>query len=151
MKRLQIAFPQKDFFIKIFAGDVYVVGGAVRDRILYPKRTVDRDVDLLVTGRSYEEIAARLARHGKCDTVGRSFAVVKFTRRGRTFDIAVPRRDRKKEGHGHKDFEVQSGPGVTLEEDLGRRDFTCNSIAVRLSDGAVVDPHGGLEAIARLR
>jgi len=153
MKRLQIRFPQKDFFVTLFGDDVYVVGGTVRDRILYGRAVADQDIDLLVTGRTYDQIAARLKRHGKTDTVGKSFAVVKFTRAGRTFDISVPRRDRKKEGrtHGHKNFEVQSGPEVTLEEDLGRRDFTCNSIAVRLADGRVVDPHQGLAAIAERR
>jgi tRNA nucleotidyltransferase (CCA-adding enzyme) len=153
MKRLAIDFPQKDFFVSAFGPDVYVVGGTVRDRVLYGRKAVDRDVDLLVTGMGYEEIEARLGRHGKTDTVGRSFAVIKFTRQGRTFDIAVPRRDRRKEGErrGHRDIEVQWGPEVTLEEDLGRRDFTCNSIAVRLADGAVVDPHRGLAAIAARR
>jgi tRNA nucleotidyltransferase/poly(A) polymerase len=153
MKRLQIRFPGKDFFISVFHDDVYVVGGTVRDHILYKKIARDQDIDLLVTGMGYDEIAARLEAFGKTDTVGKSFAVIKFTRAGRTFDIAVPRRDRKKDGaaHGHKNFDVQSGPQVTLEEDLGRRDFTCNSIAVRLKDGRVVDPHQGLLAIARRR
>ena len=153
MKRLRIDFPQKDFFVSTFGAAVYVVGGTVRDRVLYKKAGVDQDVDLLVTGLGYDEIAARLQGLGKTDTVGKSFAVIKFTRAGKTFDIAVPRRDRKKDGeaHGHKNFEVQSGPAVTLEEDLGRRDFTCNSIAVRLKDGVVVDPHDGLRAIADRR
>jgi len=153
MKRLRIDFPQKDFFVATFGAAVYVVGGTVRDRVLYKKAGVDQDVDLLVTGLGYDEIAACLQGLGKTDTVGKSFAVIKFTRAGKTFDIAVPRRDRKKDGqaHGHKNFDVQSGPGVTLEEDLGRRDFTCNSIAVRLKDGKVVDPHHGLQAIAERR
>lgn len=153
MKRLRIDFPQKDFFVSVFGAAVYVVGGTVRDRILYKKAGADQDVDLLVTGLGYDELAARLRGLGKTDTVGKSFAVIKFTRAGRTFDIAVPRRDRRKDGeaHGHKNFEVQSGPEVTLEEDLGRRDFTCNSIAVRLKDGVVVDPHDGLGAIAARR
>ena len=153
MKRLQIAFPQKDFFVSIFGDDVYVVGGTVRDRLLYRKAAAGPDIDLLVTGHTYDEITAKLAGLGKTDTVGKSFAVVKFTRAGRTFDIAVPRRDQKRsEGsHGHKNFLVQSGPQVTLEEDLGRRDFTCNSVAVRLRDGRVVDPHQGLQAIADKR
>jgi len=153
MKRLRIDFPQKDFFVSIFGGAVYVVGGTVRDRILYKKPAPDQDIDLLVTGMGYEQIAATLEKLGKTDTVGKSFAVLKFTRAGRTFDIAVPRRDRKKDGeaHGHKNFDVQSGPQVTLEEDLGRRDFTCNSIAVRLSDGLIVDPHQGVQAIAARR
>jgi len=153
MKRLQIAFPQKEFFVSIFGNEVYVVGGTVRDRILYGRAAAGPDIDLLVTGRTYEEIVSRLEKLGKSDTVGRSFAVVKFTRAGRTFDIAVPRRDRRQDAqaHGHKNFEIQSGPGVTLEEDLGRRDFTCNSIAVRLKDGAVVDPFQGAQAIAERR
>jgi len=153
MKRLQIDFPQKKFFVSIFGKDVYVVGGTVRDRVLYKKAAADRDVDLLITGLRYDGIAALLAGKGKTDTVGKSFAVIKFTREGRTFDIAVPRRDRKKDAltHGHKNFDIQSGPEVTLEEDLGRRDFTCNSIAVRLQDGLVVDPFKGLQAIADKR
>ena len=153
MKRLRIDFPQKDFFVSIFGAAVYVVGGTVRDRILYKKPAVDQDVDLLVTGMGYDQVAAKLENLGKTDTVGKSFAVIKFTRLGRTFDIAVPRRDRKKDGeaHGHRNFEVLSGPQVTLEEDLGRRDFTCNSIAVRLSDGLIVDPHQGIQAIAEKR
>ncbi len=79
--------------------------------------------------------------------------MLKFSKDGKTFDIAVPRRDRKKDGlsHAHKNFTIESGPQVTLEDDLGRRDFTCNSIAVRLCDGAVVDPHQGLQAIAETR
>lgn len=153
MKRLRIAFPQKNFFVSVFGQDAYVVGGTVRDRVLYGKAVTDQDVDLLVTGLRYDEIESRLRGHGKTDTVGKSFAVIKFSRQGRTFDIAVPRRDRRKLGgaHGHKDIEVQSGPEVTLEEDLGRRDFTCNSIAVRLADGLVIDPHQGLQAIAERR
>ena len=153
MKRLQIRFPGKDFFVSVFDDDVYVVGGTVRDRVLYKKVAAGQDIDLLVTGMGYDEIAARLEPYGKTDTVGKSFAVIKFTRDRKTYDIAVPRRDRKKDGaaHGHKNFLVQSGPEVTLEEDLGRRDFTCNSIAVRLRDGAVVDPHQGLQAIAGRR
>lgn len=153
MKRLQIQFPEKDFFVSVFKGDVYVVGGTVRDCLLYRQVAPGQDIDLLVTGLTYDEIAAKLEAFGKTDTVGKSFAVIKFSRAGKTFDIAVPRRDRKKDGetHGHKNFLVQSGPQVTLEEDLGRRDFTCNSIAQRLQDGVVVDPHHGLEAIADKR
>lgn len=153
MKRLRLQFPLKDFFVSVFAGQVYVVGGTVRDFILYGRANDDQDIDLLVCGHGYDNIAARLKPFGKTDTVGKSFAVLKFTRSGKTFDIAIPRRDRKKDGqaHGHKNFQIESGPQVSLEQDLGRRDFTCNSIAVRLLDGAVVDPHQGLKAIAEKR
>jgi tRNA nucleotidyltransferase (CCA-adding enzyme) len=153
MDRLRLRFPMKDFFVTVFADQVYVVGGTVRDFILYGKPKRDQDIDLLVCGSGYEEIAAKLQPHGKTDTVGKSFAVLKFTRQGKTFDIAIPRRDQRKDGlsHAHRNFSVESGPQVTLEEDLGRRDFTCNSIAVRLQDGAVLDPHQGVKAIAEKR
>jgi tRNA nucleotidyltransferase (CCA-adding enzyme) len=153
MKRLGLDFPMKDFFVATFSDRVYVVGGTVRDFVLYGRMNKDQDVDLLVCGGTYDEIAASLKPHGKTDTVGKSFAVLKFTRAGKTFDIAVPRRDQKKDGlaHGHKNFRIEASPQVTLEEDLGRRDFTCNSIAVRLKDGAVIDPHQGLKAIAEKR
>ncbi len=153
MKRLCLEFPLKDFFVSLFADQIFVVGGTVRDFLLYKQVTANQDVDLLVCGRGYDEIAAKLKAHGKTDTVGKSFAVLKFTRAGKTFDIAIPRRDQKKDGlsHGHKNFRIEAGPQVTLEEDLNRRDFTCNSIAVRLQDGAVIDPHEGLKAIVEKR
>ncbi len=153
MKRLQLEFPMRDFFVSVFADRVYIVGGTVRDFILYGRVDTDQDIDLLVCGSNYEEITAKLQPHGKTDTVGKSFAVLKFTKQGKTFDIAIPRRDQKKDGlsHAHKNFWVESGPQVTLEEDLGRRDFTCNSIAMRLHDGTVVDPHQGIKAIAEKR
>jgi tRNA nucleotidyltransferase (CCA-adding enzyme) len=153
MKRLCLEFPMKDFFVTLFADQVFVVGGAVRDFLLYGQAAADQDVDLLVCGLGYDEIAAKLKAHGKTDTVGKSFAVLKFTRAGKTFDIAIPRRDQKKDGlaHGHKNFRIEAGPQVTLEEDLSRRDFTCNSSAVRLKDGAVIDPHLGLKAIVEKR
>jgi tRNA nucleotidyltransferase (CCA-adding enzyme) len=153
MKRLHIQFPLHDFFVDIFADQVYVVGGTVRDYVLYRRIAADQDIDLLVSNHSYEEIAEKLNRHGKTDTVGKSFAVLKFSRDNETYDIAVPRRDQKKDGssHTHQNFTIEYGPQVTLEEDLSRRDFTCNSIAVRLSDGNIVDPHQGLQAIADKR
>jgi len=153
MKRLCIEFPLKDFFVSVFADQVFVVGGTVRDFLLYGQVAESQDIDLLVCGHGYDEIAAKLKPHGKTDTVGKSFAVLKFTREGKTFDIAIPRRDQKKNDRSsaHKNFHIEAGPQVTLEEDLGRRDFTCNSVAVRLKDGAVVDPHQGIKAIAEKR
>jgi tRNA nucleotidyltransferase/poly(A) polymerase len=153
MKRLTLQFPMKDFFISLFADQVYVVGGTVRDFLLYGQTAANQDVDLLVCGSTYDEIAAMLKPHGKTDTVGKSFAVLKFTRQGKTLDIAIPRRDQKKDSiaHGHKNFHIEAGPQVTLEEDLSRRDFTCNSIAVRLKDGVVIDPHQGMKAVVEKR
>ncbi len=141
-------FPQKSFFIEMFKDKVFLVGGIIRDFLLYGP-TCEKDIDLVVTGHTYEEIETMLKPHGKTNTVGKSFAVVKFTRDNRVFDIAIPRRDVKRdaESHCHKNFIVDSGPHVTLEDDLRRRDFTCNSIALRLVDGMPVDPFDGIGAI----
>lgn len=149
MKLDGLHFPLKDLFVKIFKEDVYLVGGTIRDFLLYGGIGEERDIDLMVTGQTYDEIEAKLKAHGKTNTVGKSFAVAKFSKDGMTVDISVPRKDVKKDSHshGHKNFIVESGPHITLEEDLGRRDFTCNSVAMRLHDNTVVDPFGGIEAI----
>ena len=153
IKKLKVDFPGKDLFIDLFGDQVYLVGGTVRDCLLYKKITSSQDIDLVVVNSSYQAIEKKLRRHGKTNTVGRSFAVVKFSYQGNTVDIAVPRRDRKKEaaGHGHTNFTIESGPQVTLEEDLSRRDFTCNSIALRLQDDVLVDPFRGVAAIRNQR
>lgn len=144
-------FPHRELLVKLFGESVYLVGGPVRDLLRNADRRAALDIDLLVTGLNYEEIAARLAPFGKTNTVGRSFAVIKFSAGGQTYDIAVPRRDRKRvaEAHDHRNFEIETGPQVTLEEDLSRRDFTCNSMALRLADGQLSDPFDGAGAIRR--
>lgn len=150
-------FPLKDFFIDVFKEKVFLVGGTIRDYILYGQIDSNRDIDLVVIDHTYEEIEEKLKPYGKTNTVGKSFAVVKFTRQGETkqgetniFDISVPRKDvrRSTNSYSHKNFIIESGPHISLKEDLGRRDFTCNSIALRLSDNTIYDPFNGMEAIA---
>lgn len=144
-----IDFPLKDLFVNIFGDKVYLVGGTIRDFLLYGEIDTGPDIDLVVVDHGYDEIESKLSPHGKTNTVGKSFAVVKFTREGRTVDVSVPRKDRKKNrhSHSHKNFIIEQGPHISLEEDLKRRDFTCNSIAMRLSDHQLVDPFNGLQAI----
>ncbi|MCK4837050.1 MAG: HD domain-containing protein, partial [Candidatus Aminicenantes bacterium] len=145
----KIDFPFKDLFIKIFKDKVYLVGGTIRDYLLYKKINTKQDIDLVVVDHSYEEIEKKLSRYGKTNTVGKSFAVVKFIRDLVSFDISIPRRDIKKNksSHTHKNFIIEHGPHIKLEEDLKRRDFSCNSIALRLIDHKMVDPFDGLKAI----
>ena len=59
-------------------------------------------------------------------------------------DVALPRRDSKK-GRGHKGFEVAGDPSMSFEDAARRRDFTINAMAWPLTDGELIDPHGGLE------
>jgi tRNA nucleotidyltransferase (CCA-adding enzyme) len=71
--------------------------------------------------------------------VGASFPVFLHPDDGEEYALA---RTEKKEGHGYHGFRVDFHPGVTLEEDLQRRDLTINAIA-RDEDGRLVDPFGG--------
>lgn len=147
MNKRQISFRDKQMFIENFGGDVYIVGGFVRD--LYLGSASEDGIDFLITHHSEEKILKKLKPFGKADLVGKSFGVIKFMIKGKTYDIALPRKDRPKEAavRGHKDFVISTDPDIPLEKDLERRDFRCNSIAVRLSDGQVFDPFGGLEDI----
>jgi tRNA nucleotidyltransferase/poly(A) polymerase len=140
--KLKISFPEKAFFVQAFGGEVYAVGGYVRDLLL--KRETE-EIDLLITRHSVESIAGRLEDGGRVDLVGKSFGVIKFTVEGRTYDIALPRKDwpRPGESRGHKDFIIHADPDIPLERDLERRDFRCNSMAARLDDGLLFDPLNG--------
>jgi tRNA nucleotidyltransferase/poly(A) polymerase len=142
MTKLAFDFPDRALFVRLFGGDVYAVGGFVRDLVLGRPST---EVDLLVAGRPLDEIVARLEKRGRVDLVGKSFGIIKFTLRGRTYDVALPRTDRPGAPgpRGHKDVLVAADPGLPVEKDLERRDFRTNSMALRLKDGTLIDPFEG--------
>ncbi|MGJ8517662.1 polynucleotide adenylyltransferase [Carnimonas bestiolae] len=119
--------------------EVYLVGGAVRDRLLgYPYS----DHDWVVVGSSVDEMLAR-----GFIQVGRDFPV--FLHPNSNEEYALARTERKT-GRGYNGFEVYASPQVTLTQDLERRDLTINAIAERL-DGSLVDPFGGAEDIKARR
>lgn len=128
-------------------GKIYEVGGAVRDKYLF-KKSISKDHDYLVTGIPFDELSDKLKKYGKVDLVGRSFGVIKFTRfvngEAHTFDISLPRKDIST-GSGHKDFKVDFDPNLSVEDDLYRRDFTINAMAISLDDNILIDPLNGLE------
>ena len=109
----------------------YVVGGAVRDALL-GRPAGDRD--WVVVGATPEQMAAR-----GFTPVGGDFPV--FLHPATKEEYALARTERKS-GRGYKGFTFYTGPDVTLEADLLRRDLTVNAIA-RAPDGALVDPLGG--------
>lgn len=126
-------------------GTLFAVGGRVRDELrreFEGAAVVLKDLDYVVTGMPAGELEARLKRLGRVDLVGASFAVFKVTFDGRTVDVALPRRERSV-GAGHRDFAVESGPGIPLQDDLARRDFRMNMIARGLPSGEIVDPYRG--------
>ena len=126
-------------------GSLFAVGGRVRDELRADIGGVplgSPDSDYVVVGLSTDDLIDRLRPLGRVDAVGAAFAVLKVTLDGTTVDVAAPRRERSV-GIGHRDFEVQTGPEVTLEEDLARRDFRMNMLARSLPSGRIVDPYGG--------
>ena len=111
---------------------VYLVGGAVRDsRLGLPAG----DRDYVVVGETPE---AMLAAGFKA--VGKDFPVFLHPETGEEYALA---RTERKSGRGYRGFVVDADPSVSLEDDLGRRDFTINAIARDESDGRLVDPYGG--------
>lgn len=109
----------------------YLVGGAVRDALLdYP--VVERD--WVVVGSRPEDLLTKGYQQ-----VGKDFPV--FLHPQTKDEYALARTERKK-GHGYTGFSVHYDPGVTLEEDLIRRDLTVNAMA-QDSDGNIIDPYGG--------
>jgi len=115
---------------------VYLVGGAVRDRLL---GLPVRERDWVVVGATPEE----LLQLGY-EPVGREFPV--FLHPTTHEEHALARQERKI-GPGYRGFTTQFAPTVTLEEDLGRRDLTINAMAENES-GALIDPYGGQADLA---
>ena len=109
----------------------YLVGGAVRDRLL---DLPVHERDWVVVGATPEALLAQGYRQ-----VGKDFPV--FLHPQTKEEHALARTERKS-GHGYRGFAVQAGPEVTLEYDLLRRDLTINAIAED-EDGGLIDPHGG--------
>jgi tRNA nucleotidyltransferase (CCA-adding enzyme) len=109
----------------------YLVGGAVRDALLGLQ---PHERDWVVVGRTPEQMIDQGFKQ-----VGASFPVFLHPDNGEEYALA---RTEKKEGHGYHGFNVDFHPGVTLEEDLQRRDLTINAIA-QDEDGKLIDPYGG--------
>jgi tRNA nucleotidyltransferase (CCA-adding enzyme) len=109
----------------------YVVGGAVRDRLL--GRAVN-DRDWVVVGATPEQMLAAGFKQ-----VGRDFPVFLHPHTQEEYALA---RTERKSAPGYRGFTVHADASVTLEEDLSRRDLTINAIAMH-ADGSLVDPFGG--------
>ncbi len=109
----------------------YLVGGAVRDRLL---GLPVKERDWVVVGATPAELAALGFR-----SVGKDFPV--FLHPETKEEHALARTERKT-AKGYHGFEFHAEPGVTLEDDLKRRDLTINAIAED-EQGRLVDPYGG--------
>jgi len=110
---------------------IYLVGGAVRDKLLNRPVT---EHDWVVVGANSEHM-----RDMGYSPVGKDFPVFLHPDTGEEYALA---RTERKTGHGYGGFSVDTNVSITLEEDLLRRDLTINAIA-ESKDGTLIDPYGG--------
>lgn len=109
----------------------YLVGGAVRDELLGRPMA---EQDWVVVGSTAEEMIALGFRQ-----VGKGFPVFLHPDTGDEHALA---RTERKTRPGYHGFELCTDPGITIQEDLRRRDLTINAIA-REPNGELIDPYGG--------
>src|SRR5947208_15725938 len=113
----------------------FLVGGAVRD-LLLGRGTVDLDVAIEGDARAVaRELAGRLGGEAK---EHERFGTATVRAGDLVVDLATTRRETYAEPGALPEVEPSS-----IEEDLARRDFTVNAMAMRLPDGEILDPHKG--------
>ena len=127
-------------------GDVYVVGGYIRDFLL---KKENKDIDLIVRKIDINTLISELKKFGRVDVVGKSFGVIKLKANedGLEYDIALPRKEKPTGEGGHKGFEINSDKDIQLKDDLSRRDAKINSMAYSINRDKLIDPFGGLDDI----
>ena len=110
---------------------IYLVGGAVRDKLLnYPST----ENDWVVVGGSPQQMLDQ-----GYQPVGQDFPVFIDPKSGEEYALA---RTERKSGHGYQGFTFHTDPDISLDEDLVRRDLTINAMAEG-ADGSIIDPYGG--------
>jgi tRNA nucleotidyltransferase (CCA-adding enzyme) len=136
---LRHAHPELEAVREAAEETVYLVGGAVRDLLLGRPRA---DVDLVVEG----DAATLATRLGGAEKEHERFGTVKVEVEGHELDIATARRESYPQPGSLPTVE----PGATIKEDLARRDFTVNAMAIPLGEpGRLIDPYGGREDLER--
>ncbi|ARN74298.1 multifunctional CCA tRNA nucleotidyl transferase/2'3'-cyclic phosphodiesterase/2'nucleotidase/phosphatase [Oceanicoccus sagamiensis] len=109
----------------------YLVGGAVRDKLL---GVPYHEHDWVVVGATPEDLLSQ-----GYQAVGKDFPVFLHPETKEEYALA---RTERKSGPGYTGFDCYASPDVTLEEDLIRRDLTINAMAED-NDGSIIDPYGG--------
>ncbi len=111
--------------------EIYLVGGAVRDKLL---GLPVKEQDWVVIGETPESMVRQGFR-----PVGKDFPVFLHPKTHEEYALA---RTERKTAPGYKGFTVHASPDVSLEQDLIRRDLTINAMAMT-SQGQLIDPYGG--------
>jgi len=111
--------------------EIYLVGGAVRDKLLgFPVK----ERDWVVIGETPESMTRQGFR-----PVGKDFPVFLHPQSHEEYALA---RTERKTAPGYKGFTLHASPDVSLEQDLIRRDLTINAMAMR-PEGQLIDPYNG--------
>jgi len=113
---------------------IYLVGGAIRDRLLGFSPPFEND--WVVVNGTPKDLDNRGYKK-----VGKSFPVYINPHTGDEYALA---RKENKTGTGYHGFDFDANPSITLEEDLARRDLTINAIAED-ENGLLIDPYKGQE------
>lgn len=145
-------------------GNIYAVGGIVRDAIM---GTPSDDLDIVVRGIPYDKLFSILSKYGTATDTShvdengkKDFGSTKFVSSNKDFnnfldlngvvkeiDVMLPRKDAKDPNvKGHKGIKSEVNPMFTIEDDLKRRDITINAIAMGLN-GDLIAGGTGLEDI----
>ena len=119
---------------------LFKVGGAVRDEFLGVK---SKDIDFAVEAPSFEAMRNFIADNGKIFLEKPEFFTIRAKVHGEDADFVLCRKE-----HGYSDGRRPDlvTPG-DIYDDLSRRDFTMNAIAIHTMEGAVIDPHNGVKDI----
>ena len=112
---------------------VFLVGGAIRDELL---GIPFNEKDWVVVNSSHKEMIKQGFKQ-----VGKKFPVYLHPKTKEEYALA---RQEQKTGKGHKNFSFNTKSGVSLKEDLERRDITINAIA-KDESGKLYDPFGGIK------
>lgn len=124
-------------------GRAYFVGGCVRDWLMGVE---PKDLDIEIYGIEPDALEEILSRKFKFEIVGKSFGV--WILKGYDIDVSIPRRERKT-GEGHKAFEIEGDPYMSVEDACARRDFTINAILYDYLENEIIDPYGGVKDIEK--
>ncbi len=111
--------------------EIYLVGGAVRDKLL---GIVPKERDYVVVGATVHDMLERGFK-----PVGKDFPVFLHPKTQEEYALA---RIERKVGPGYLGFICHAAPDVSLEDDLKRRDLTINAMAED-QQGNLIDPYGG--------
>jgi len=120
-------------------GRAWLVGGSVRDMLL---GHIPKDFDLEVYGLDTDQLMTAVHHLGRCQEVGKQFAVTKLWAEGVEIDLALPRTEHKT-GEGHRAFDVQPDPKLDERTASERRDFTINAMMLDPLTGDLLDFHDG--------